>query len=78
MEPPSVETPLACAASMAALDFILDNHLSERSAELGEWFRGELSKIQSPLIREVRGMGLMVGVELKQKVAPYLACADVA
>jgi acetylornithine/LysW-gamma-L-lysine aminotransferase len=32
----------------------------------------ELKSIESPLIREVRGLGLMVGIELKQKVAPYL------
>jgi acetylornithine/LysW-gamma-L-lysine aminotransferase len=64
--------PLACAASLAALDFVQENHLPERAAELGEWFMGELKQIQSPLIREVRGLGLMVGIELKQKVTPYL------
>ncbi len=64
--------PLACAASLAAIDYLQDNHLPERAAELGEWFIGELQKIESPLIREVRGLGLMVGIELKQKVTPYL------
>jgi LysW-gamma-L-lysine/LysW-L-ornithine aminotransferase len=64
--------PLACAASLAALGYVVDNHLPERAAELGEWFMGELKQIQSPLIREVRGLGLMVGIELKQKVTPYL------
>ena len=64
--------PLACAASLAAIDFIETNHLVERSKELGGWFQAELSKIQSPLIREVRGKGLMVGIELKQKVTPFL------
>jgi acetylornithine/LysW-gamma-L-lysine aminotransferase len=39
---------------------------------LGAWFASALREIQSPLIREVRGLGLMVGVELKQKVTPYL------
>ncbi|MBL8094645.1 MAG: aminotransferase class III-fold pyridoxal phosphate-dependent enzyme, partial [Anaerolineales bacterium] len=38
----------------------------------GAWFMARLSKIQSPMIREVRGKGLMIGVELKQKAAPYL------
>jgi acetylornithine/LysW-gamma-L-lysine aminotransferase len=33
---------------------------------------GRLQRIESPLIREVRGLGLMIGVELKQKVTPYL------
>ncbi len=64
--------PLSCAASLAALDELVDNHLPERSAELGAWFLNELRQIQSPLIREVRGLGLMVGIELKQKVTPYL------
>ena len=64
--------PLACAASLAAIDYLLGNHLPERAAELGEWFAGELRMIESPLIREVRGLGLMVGIELKQKVTPYL------
>jgi acetylornithine/LysW-gamma-L-lysine aminotransferase len=64
--------PLACAASLAAIQFIEDNHLPEHAAELGAWLQGELKKIQSPLIREVRGLGLMVGIELKQKVTPYL------
>ncbi len=64
--------PLACAASLAALDYVESNHLPERAAELGAWFQNELKGIQSPLIREVRGLGLMVGIELKQKVTPYL------
>lgn len=64
--------PLACAAALAAIDFLQANHLAERAAEMGDWFRGELSGIHSPLIREVRGLGLMVGIELKQKVTPYL------
>jgi LysW-gamma-L-lysine/LysW-L-ornithine aminotransferase len=65
--------PLACAASLAAIGFIQENHLPERAAELGPWFQDQLSEINSPLIREVRGLGLMVGIELKQKVTPYLA-----
>jgi acetylornithine/LysW-gamma-L-lysine aminotransferase len=64
--------PLACAASLAAIGELENNHLPERAAELGAWFLGELGQIQSPLIREVRGLGLMVGIELKQKVTPYL------
>jgi acetylornithine/LysW-gamma-L-lysine aminotransferase len=64
--------PLACAASLAAINFMEENHLPEHAAELGEWFKAQLATIQSPLIREVRGKGLMVGIELKQKVTPYL------
>jgi acetylornithine/LysW-gamma-L-lysine aminotransferase len=64
--------PLACAASLATLGYIEDHHLADRAAELGTWFQTALSNIQSPLVREVRGLGLMVGMELKQKVTPYL------
>ena len=64
--------PLACAASLAAIDFIETQHLADRAAELGAWFVDQLKQIKSPLIREVRGLGLMVGIELKQKVTPYL------
>jgi acetylornithine/LysW-gamma-L-lysine aminotransferase len=64
--------PLACAASLAAIEFLETNDLPERAEVLGDWFIGELKQIESPLIREVRGLGLMVGIELKQKVTPYL------
>ena len=64
--------PLACAASLAALDYLETYRLPDRAAELGAWFLARLKQIQSPLIREVRGLGLMVGIELKQKVTPYL------
>ena len=76
--PPSVHgstfggNPLACAASLAAIDYLESEHLAERAAELGTWFQARLSTIKSPLVREVRGLGLMVGIELKQKVTPYL------
>jgi acetylornithine/LysW-gamma-L-lysine aminotransferase len=64
--------PLAAAASLAALDILEGQHLPERAAELGAYTISRLGEIQSPLIREVRGLGLMVGIEIKQKVAPYL------
>jgi len=64
--------PLACAAAMAAMRFLEENALPERAAELGAWFIDRLRTIRSPLVREVRGLGLMVGIELKQKVTPYL------
>ncbi|MGY4707616.1 aspartate aminotransferase family protein [Candidatus Bipolaricaulota sp. J31] len=65
--------PLACAAALAAIRFIEEERLPERAAELGAHFLGELRGISSPLIREVRGLGLMVGVELRRRAAPYLA-----
>jgi acetylornithine/LysW-gamma-L-lysine aminotransferase len=64
--------PLAAAASLAALDVLEDEALPQRAAELGEYLLEKLQEINSPLIREVRGLGLMVGIEIKQKVASYL------
>src|SRR5512138_1540147 len=46
--------PLACAASLAAIDYLEENHLPERAAELGAWFKAALARIPSPLIRDVR------------------------
>ncbi len=65
--------PLACAAAIAAIDFMEKENLPARAAELGAYALGRLQRIESPLIREVRGMGLLLGIELKQKVTPYLA-----
>jgi len=64
--------PLVCAAGIAAIGFIEKENLPARAAELGAYTIGRLQRIESPLIREVRGMGLLVGVELRQKVTPYL------
>ena len=64
--------PLACAAALAALTVIEDEDLPGQAAAKGAYLMEELKSINSPLIREVRGLGLMVGIELKQKVAPYL------
>lgn len=64
--------PLLCVAALATIQFIEERDLPGHAAETGSWFLDELRQIESPLIREVRGMGLMVGVELKKKVTPYL------
>lgn len=63
--------PLACAVSIAALDVIVDEKLVERSLELGEYFMDELKKIDNPIIKEVRGKGLFIGVELHENARPY-------
>ena len=64
--------PLACAASLAAIKYLEENELPQKAAELGDWFKTELEKLNLPVIREVRGLGLMVGIELRTKVTPYL------
>ncbi len=57
--------PLAAAVSRAALRVIREEKLAERSQQLGEYFAEQLSEIPSPHIKEVRGRGLLIGVELK-------------
>lgn len=64
--------PISSAAALASIQYIEDYHLPERAAELGKYLMNELNAINSKLIREVRGMGLMVGIELKVKVGDYL------
>ncbi|HLG62836.1 MAG TPA: acetylornithine/succinylornithine family transaminase [Ktedonosporobacter sp.] len=64
--------PLACAAALATLDIIEREALPQRSAELGAYALERLRALQSPLIREVRGRGLMIGIELTRRVQPYL------
>ncbi|MGB9799513.1 MAG: aspartate aminotransferase family protein [Thermanaerothrix sp.] len=65
--------PLACAAARAALRILQREDLPAQAARKGAYFMERLRQIRSPLIREIRGLGLMIGVELKQKVAPFLA-----
>jgi len=57
--------PLAAAVSRAALRVIREENLAERSRELGEYFMEQLAEIPSPHVKEVRGRGLFIGVELK-------------
>ena len=57
--------PLAAAVARASLRVIREEKLAERSRELGEYFLEQLSEIPSPHIKEVRGKGLFIGVELK-------------
>ncbi|MBI1793671.1 MAG: aspartate aminotransferase family protein [Chloroflexi bacterium] len=64
--------PLSCAAAVAALTVMEEEDLPGQSAAKGKYLMEKLKKIESPNIREVRGMGLMVGIEMKQKVAPYI------
>lgn len=63
--------PLACAVSVASLEVLLDEKLSERSQELGEYFMGKLREINHPSVKEVRGRGLFIGMELTEAARPY-------
>ncbi|MGM0922082.1 MAG: ornithine--oxo-acid transaminase [Bacillota bacterium] len=63
--------PLACAVSVAALQVLEEEKLAERSLKLGAYFKEKLSEIKNPLIKEVRGRGLFIGVELTVPARPY-------
>lgn len=56
--------PLACTVGLTALEILVNDKLAENAAELGEYFLQQLSTISSPLIHEVRGKGLFIGVEI--------------
>ena len=63
--------PLACAVARAAIRVIVDEKMTERSAELGAYFIARLKTIQSPIIKEVRGQGLWIAIELTGMARPY-------
>ena len=67
-------SPICCAAALATLDVIVDEGLPARAAALGERAMASLGGLEgtSAAVREVRGMGLMIGIELKEKAAPHL------
>ena len=56
--------PLAAAVGLEALDILVEERLAERSAEMGAYLLTELKSISSPMIREVRGAGLFVGIDI--------------
>lgn len=59
--------PLGSAVAQAALEVIVDEKLPERAFELGSYFRSGLEKIASPVVKEIRGKGLLIGVEVKEE-----------
>ena len=59
--------PLAAAVANAAIDVIVEEGLSERSEELGNYFMDRLREIQTDKIKEIRGKGLFIGVEIKKE-----------
>lgn len=64
--------PVMCAAALAAIRVIREERLPERARDLGQYFMQRLEEIKTSEVREVRGLGLMIGVELKGKVTPLL------
>jgi len=63
--------PLGCAVAIAAMDVLADEGLVQRSLEMGEYFIGKLREINNPMIKEIRGRGLFIGVELTTAARPY-------
>jgi ornithine--oxo-acid transaminase len=59
--------PLAAAVGMAAIDVIIEERLPERAEELGNYFMKRLREINSPYVKEVRGRGLLIGVEIRKE-----------
>ncbi len=59
--------PLGAAIATAALNVLVDEQLSKRAQRLGQWFLERLRNIEAPCVAEVRGKGLMIGVEIKRE-----------
>jgi acetylornithine/LysW-gamma-L-lysine aminotransferase len=64
--------PLLCAAASAALREMISHDLPRQAAEKGVWLLNRLRALAIPRVREVRGLGLLVGIELKERVQPFL------
>jgi acetylornithine/LysW-gamma-L-lysine aminotransferase len=64
--------PLACAAALATIDYLEENKLGDRAREMGDYFAEKFRASQPANVRELRQIGLMIGIELKEKATPYL------
>lgn len=67
-------SPLVCAAGCAAIDVLLEEKLTERAAALGAYFKAKLEELQAQyrIVKEIRGLGLMLGMELRFDVLNIL------
>ena len=64
--------PVACAGALAAIDFIIENKLDEQARDKGDYFVRRLKKFRLNKIKEIRYLGLMIGIELKNEVKPVI------
>jgi len=64
--------PLACAAAVATINTLRDATLLQQAAEKGAWLMQQLAALELEAVREIRGRGLMIGIELKRRVTPIL------
>jgi len=65
--------PLACAAAIASIDYMIEENLAAQAEEKGKYFVDLLKKENLSKVREIRNLGLMIGIEIKEKVQPVLA-----
>ncbi len=63
--------PLGCAVARKAIELLIEENLIENSRELGEYLLNKLRKINNPIIKEIRGKGLFIGIELKEPARTY-------
>ncbi len=63
--------PLGCAVARTALRVLVEEKMVEHSAEMGAYFLDKLKALRSPDLKEVRGRGLWIGIELNRKARPY-------
>ncbi len=63
--------PVGAAVGLAALEYLIEEDLPGKALKLGNYFMDKLSSLNNPVIKEVRGKGLLIGLELKEKARPY-------
>ncbi len=64
--------PLACAAALATIDYMQEHKLDQHAREMGNYFAQQFRANQPARVRELRQIGLMIGIELKEKATPHL------
>lgn len=66
--------PLGATVAKVALELIIEEKFSERAAEIGDYFQQQLKTISSPLIKDVRGKGLLIGLEIDPSYSAHQIC----
>ncbi len=64
--------PLVCAASLATLEVIGEEHLLEHARDMGQWLKGQIEALNEPSIKEIRGTGLMLGIVFDMETKPLV------
>ncbi|MCF8370993.1 MAG: aspartate aminotransferase family protein [Bacteroidales bacterium] len=64
--------PLVCAASLATIEVIETENLLQQAEEKGNWLKAEISAMNNPDIKEIRGLGLMIGIEFNFETKPLV------